>query len=345
MSVGTYDTAVLSRVIQSLFRPGAELLDLFFPNEQTEENSEEIHFDVDESKPRIAPFVSPLRAGVVMTEDGFRTDSFKPAYVKPKHILDPSRPLKRTIGEPITGNMSPQQRRDAHIRKLLMLHLGMLTVRENVMASEELRTGKVTVSGEGYPTKVVDFGRHADLTVALLTTARWGETGVDPLTDLETWLELVQDKSGAIASTVVMDTKAWKLAKVSPKIEKLLNQRRGTNIRGETGPVVPNQKQKLRSVLETADLEIFVYNDIYVDEAGVVQKILPDHTVIMGSRDSVEGVRAYGTVQDEKAGYRAERIFSKSWLEEDPAVRYVLSQSAPLVVPYRPNATFCATVR
>lgn len=31
-------------------------------------------------------------------------------------------------------------------------------------------------------------------------------------------------------------------------------------------------------------------------------------------------------------------------VEEDPSVRWLLLQSAPLVVPYRPNATFCATI-
>ena len=36
--------------------------------------------------------------------------------------------------------------------------------------------------------------------------------------------------------------------------------------------------------------------------------------------------------------------FSKSWVEEDPAVRYLMLQSAPLVVPYRVNASLCAKV-
>jgi len=51
-----FDTAVLNRVVQDITRPSSFLLDAFFPQIQTEE-SEEIHFDVDDSKPRIAPFV------------------------------------------------------------------------------------------------------------------------------------------------------------------------------------------------------------------------------------------------------------------------------------------------
>ena len=67
------------------------------------------------------------------------------------------------------------------------------------MASEVLRTGKETVTGEGYPTVVVNFSRDAALTVALLSTARWGETGVVPLDDLESWIDLSVSKSSAAA--------------------------------------------------------------------------------------------------------------------------------------------------
>jgi hypothetical protein len=37
--------------------------------------------------------------------------------------------------------------------------------------------------------------------------------------------------------------------------------------------------------------------------------------------------------------------FVKSWEVEDPSRRILLMQSAPLIVPYRPDATFAATVR
>jgi hypothetical protein len=36
--------------------------------------------------------------------------------------------------------------------------------------------------------------------------------------------------------------------------------------------------------------------------------------------------------------------FVKSWTEEDPSVRFLMLQSAPLVFPTRPNASFKAKV-
>ena len=45
------------------------------------------------------------------------------------------------------------------------------------------------------------------------------------------------------------------------------------------------------------------------------------------------------------AGFQAVPFFAKTWNDEDPAVRYMLMQSAPLIVPYRVNASMCVTVR
>jgi hypothetical protein len=70
MSIDIFNTHVLSKVVEKLERPSSFLLDVFFGQEQTEE-SEEIHFDIDKSKPRLTPFVSPLVAGKVVDDEGF----------------------------------------------------------------------------------------------------------------------------------------------------------------------------------------------------------------------------------------------------------------------------------
>ena len=346
MSIDIFNTHVLSKVVERLDRPSSFLLDVFFGQEQTEE-SEEIHFDIDKSKPRLTPFVSPLVAGKVVDDEGFTTKSFKPAYAKDKRRFDPTRPFKRSIGEKIGGTLSPQQRLESNINRTLTKQLENLTRREEVMASEALRMGRVTVSGDNYPTVVIDFQRDPALTVALTGGNRWGETGVSTLDNLEDWVALIQEKSGAVGRTVVMDALAWRVFKSDPKVEKLLDIRRIADTTNLTlGPIAFGQGNELARYVGTiGDLDFWVYNDRYVDDNDVVQKLLPDYTVLVGSTGQLEGTRCYGAIQDEKAGYRAQRYFSKSWLEEDPAVRWLLLQSAPLIVPYRPNASFCATVR
>lgn len=89
--------------------------------------------------------------------------------------------------------------------------------------------------------------------------------------------------------------------------------------------------------VQTSDKE-----EIFFDVTD--SKLLPAKTVIMGAKDGLEGTRCYGAIHDEKANWTAHRYFTKSWVEEDPSVRWLLLQSAPLVVPYRPNASLCATI-
>lgn len=340
-----FSTHVLNRVVKHLDRPASFLLDTFFPSIQTED-SEEIHFDIDKSKPRLVPFVSPLVQGKVVDAEGFETRSFKPAYVKDKRRFDPNAPLKRLIGETIGGSLKPMDRREAALNKALTNQVENLTRREEVMAAEALRTGKITVTGEDYPTQIIDFQRDGNLTQVLTGAGRWGESGVNPLNDIEDWAGLVQMKSGAAARKVIMDPLAWRVFKSNDKVEKLLDLRRGTSNTLDVDIYARGQgNDKARYAGSIGDFDFWVYNDSYVDDDGQPQNMLPPYTVLIASQGMLEGTRCYGVIQDEKANYRASRYFTKSWLEEDPAVRWLLMQSAPLIVPYRPNATFCATVR
>jgi len=334
-----FTTAVLNKVVSELPSPQPFILNSFFRALQTE-TSEEIHFDVDSGRRRLAPFVSPIVAGKVVQSKGYVTKSFKPAYVKDKRVFDSSRPFKRAIGERIGGELSPAQRLQLMLVTDLEDQIGMLTRRMEVMACEALRTGKIVVKGDEYPETLVDFQRDGALTVKLNGAARWGEQGVSPLASVQEWSMTVTEKSGSTANVVIMDPKAYALFAADSAVKDLLDRFRGKDA---LNPTVIGEGG--RYVGSTGDLDIYVYVGWYEDaDTGVVTKYLPDNTVIVTGPD-LDGVRAYGAVRDEEAGFQALPYFSKSWLEKDPAVRYLLMQSAPLTVPYRTNASLGATVR
>ncbi len=339
-----YTTQDLRKVLEQLERPRSFLLDVFFP-EVIESDSERIEFHHIKGKRRITPFVHPTRAGKVVDNNGFEVKTFNPAYAKDKRRWDPNAPLRRIAGEKLGGELSPQQRLDALVAQAMDDQLAMLTMREEVMAAEALRTGRVTVSGEGYDSVVVDFGRAAGLSVTLTGNDLWSATHADsnPLGDLEDGATLVQSNDGGVANKVVMDPKAWAAMRIRlaarGELVQLLDYSRGSTSSVELGPLA----DKVRYIGRLGTFELWVYNDTYIDDAGVEQKLLPDGTVIMGS-GALEGARCYGAIQDPKAGYKATRFFTKTWVEEDPAVQWMLMQSAPLVVPFRPNGSLRFTV-
>lgn len=334
-----FTTGVLRRVVRELPPPDHFFLNSFFTMEQLE-STEEIHFDIETGRRRIAPFVSPVVAGKVVKQNGYQTKTFKPAYVKDKRVFTPQGALKRAIGERLGGELSPAQRLQIKLATELSDQISMLGRRLELMSVEAVRRGKVIVKGDQYPEVEVDFGRAANLTKVLTGGVRWGEAGVEPLDDLDKWAMEVSLASGAAANTVVMDHKAWQLFSTSSKVEKQLDRIRG---RDQLQSTVGGHGAKYMG--NTGVYDIWVYTDWYEDpDTGNVTPYLPDYTVIMTGPD-LEGTRCFGAIQDEKAGFEAMQFFPKSWLEEDPAVRYLLMQSAPLMVPYRINASLCSTVR
>jgi hypothetical protein len=337
-----YSNDVLTGVINNLNNEGqTPLLDAFF-REVVTSQEENISFDVEAEVMGLAPFVSPVVGGEVMREVGFTTNTIKPAYVKPKRAFDSNRPFQRTIGEPFGGNLSPQQRLD----KLVNQHLGYdrlsIDRRLEWMAAQALLTGTVTIAGRAYPTKLVDFGRTNTLTKALVGAARWGQVGVKILDLLQTWSDEVLAASGSAPKNVILDTAAWVLFRNDIDVKDRLALQRRANVE----PSLNQDASLLRAGLEyKGEIDgffIWVYSGTYKDSSGVKQKYLPANTCLMVG--DVVGKRHFGAIRDERAGFQAVPYFAKSWVEEDPPVRLVMTQSAPLVVPYRPNASLAVTV-
>jgi hypothetical protein len=335
-----FSTDVLTAVLQSLLGNPQFLLDRFFGITQAE-SSEQIHFDVIQGKRRISPFVSPLVEGQVVASQGFVTNTFTPAYVKDKRVFDMNRPLKRMAGEQIGGVMSPADRLRALIAFDMQDQLNMFRRRLEVMCGEVLTTGKSTITGDKYPTQVVDFLRSATHTI--VANPLWSAATPPILNNLQDWAQVCLEDTGVFPSDVIMTVDVWKTFRADAGVTNVLNVfRRYTDL-----PSVMPMAQVTEGGVQMGQLEgfnIWVYSGWYVDPStGNEVPILPAGTVIMCS-PALEGVQAFGAIRDEEIGLQSVPYYVKSWIQPDPAVRYVMLQSAPIMVPFRPNASFMAKV-
>lgn len=330
------DTVTLLAVISRLVGYDTFLLNLMFPNVVTFD-TESIAFDEIFQDHTLAPFVSPLVAGKANTMQGGVAKSFKPAYVKPKDALNPGRVLKRRPGEAYGGSLSAAQRRDAIVVDILDSQRQRIINRMEWMAAQLLRTGKIIVKGENYPEAEVDFGRAANHTVTLTSTARWGESAENPKQDLDVWM----DRLDAPCTHIVMGNGAFSKFVKNPEIKELIETRRGSDTQLELAPAV--MKATFRGRLGGGGPEIWTYSGWYVDEAGAKKKYIEDNQVVLMSQGAT-GVRAHGAILDKQAGYQALEFFPKVWDENDPSVEYCMTQSAPLPVLPLINSTLCANV-
>lgn len=363
-----YSTHYLSGVVNSLITPSLFLLDRFFPN-QVQAEAETIHFDVIDKTRRLAPFVSPMVAGKIMQEKGYSTLSFQPAYIKVKTPLEPSTRLKRIPGESIglpadpaqaqMSKLSPLQKQQYRLNTILMDQFDTITRRLEWMAAQALLSGTVTVSGEQYQTSHLDFGRHPDHTKSLPDYRQWGELdsqgrmtpkpGINPLRDLDEWRTMSLQRVGATLADVVMTPDVFSVFKECPAIESRLLRVQGENPTTlQTGSPTAEGGTLMG---EVDGYRIWVYTSWFIDEDGVEQPMLPPGTVILTSPE-LAGTRAFGAIMDMEAHTMGIApgtpipvpIFAKSWTEDDPSARWIMSQCAPLVVPTRVNASVSAQV-
>lgn len=346
-----YSTEFLLGAYGVVDSPNPFLLSAFFAPMQVFD-TEKVAFDVVDRARRLAPFVSPMVEGKAMRQQGYQTRDFAPAYVKPKSVVMPNRPLKRMPGERLLGAMNPGERYLRVIQELLAEQENQITRREEWMAAQILQTGGVIIEGEDYSPVTLSYGRNSNQTIQLVGAAAWGQDGVSAMANLRAWNQLVMQSSGFNARIVVMEPAAESLFIEDTEVKEILDNRVNTPINGDfrigniqlAGVLTGAVGEEVKYLGDIGEFKVFVYQQTYVDDAGNVQQMLAPGTVIMGSPTGFQGTRTYGAIQDAEAGFRALARFPKMWRKEDPSVTNLMTQSAPLPVAGWPNASLAANV-
>lgn len=338
-----YSTIGMMEALQSLRGAPRFLQDTFFPYVQISDTAE-IAFDTIEDELRLAPYVSPLAPGKPMKQRGYQTDKLAPAYVKPFFALDPTAPLRRVAGEEFGGKLSPLQREAIILSQGLEDQRDMVTRRVEVMCADIIKTGKIVISGEDYATVEVDFGRNPNQTVELEDGAQWGETGVSAYDDIEEWASRVGIATGGAVTDVVIGKGAWKLLKKDESFQASLDREHGQD--GDVKLAAANGQPGTALYRGTdGTFRYWGYNDQYKNDAGTLVQLFDDYSVSMIASGAAVGTQGYGAIIDPNVGYQSGKYVPKSWLENNPGRRFLMTQSAPLPFFGRINATLHARVR
>ena len=345
MTFDVNSTAMLLGAFGVLDRAKPVLLNMFFPMEQVFE-TEEVYFDKVQRARRLAPLVYPTVAGKADRSRGYKTGSYKPGYLKPKHIIEPNKALKRRAGERLLGEMTPMQRFELAMLDNFLIEDDEITRMEEWMAAQLLLTGAMTLSSPDHPTMVIDIDRPSTHTVALTGSLRWGQAGVDPLQNLRSWAKIVQQDSGFHPSTVVLDPLAADLLLSSASVTKVMNTYRQTsgNVDLQGATAFGGLGEEVKYLGNIAQFDIYQYQQLYADNTGTVQQFMPNNSVIMGNPKGCQGTRTYGAIRDFDASLKALPRFPKVWRENDPSASFTMMQSAPLPLLGWSEATFAATV-
>ena len=345
ITVNLYDTDALLGLYREVPAPSAYFRDLAF-NQVITFEEEYIDFQKIKEGRKLAPLVVPTVQGRAVYSEASSVTRLKPAYVKPKDAVNPARVIRRRPSESLfsPNSLSPQARYNAIIGDILRVHRETIDRREEWMAARALIDGKLTLSGVDYPTRVVDFGRAANHTVVLGVGARWGDAGVKPMTDIQTWIDRVRRADfGGPVNRLTVGSSVLPILLADADVQKQLDtQLRGSSADLNTGLRSGEYVEYIGKL--GPNLELWVNSDFYEDpDTGTATPYLDPKSVLL-TGPNVMGVRCFGAILDEKAGFNAMAVFPKMWSQQDPSATYVMTQSAPLTVPVNPNNSLTAQV-
>jgi hypothetical protein len=339
MSIDAYKTRDMLKVLEQTHEPGDFLLSTFV-SEVEVHDTDTVDIDIVRHGKKMAPFVSPVREGMIVTHQGFETRTIKIPYTKMKSPITAQHALSRRPGMTVYNGQTAKSMADEIAGKKITELDQMIFRLEEKMAAEALQTGKVVVSGEGIGYEI-DFGMKATHLPTLLTTAIWDESTAEIQSDLKGWADLVYRDSGLNATDCIMGATAASTFLNSSDIGTALDRRRI-----DRGEILVERLPKgviYYGFDRESGLNIWGYNEQWYDEANAVMKpLIDDKKVVVLSR-GMRFTRHYGAIQNVEVDFMGPR-YPSSWVTKDPSALWVMLESAPLLALHQPDAVVCATV-
>lgn len=342
--MGLFTTRQLLGYTEEKVKFQAFFLNMFF-NRTVNFSTEEVMLDKITGKTPIALYVSPVVEGKVLRNRGGETRTLKPGYVKPKHEFNYQQAVERLPGE------NPAQLNDPAYRRLRILTDNLKQEEFAIVQVEEMQAvnavlyGKYSMTGDQFETVEVDFGRSAANNITQVTgVSAWSEQDpetYDPTSDIDTYC----DQASGVVNVAVMTGDVWKMLNGFKLFREKLDTRRGSASELETATKDLGGVVSFKGFF--GDLAMYVVKTSWVDESGIMQRYVPDGTLVLGPT-SAGGIRCYGAIQDAQAlgeGIVASSRYPKNWMTTgDPSREFTMTQSAPLMVLPDPDEFVVVTV-
>jgi hypothetical protein len=333
-----YETRTMMQAINLMLPVKTFFRDTFFPNVQTFV-TEKVDVDFKKGKRAMAPFVARRRGGITVDRVGFKTDTYTTPYIAPQRLLTIDDLANRLMGEDIYSTRTPEQRAQELLAQDLVELEQMIVRREEWMCRQLLLEGTVTIKGwvdkigQDYVEDTIDFNfTNKD---AFTSTEVWADNNAagKKYSDLkEIRLEIIK-KSGVNPDVVVMANDVVELFLNDDSIQKLFDIRNFSF--GQMQPRVMMDGVTYIGTLASLGLEIYTYDEWFIDDDGVEKPMMPDNYLIMGRTGL--GSRLYGAVtQLEDDGqfhtYEGTRI-PKVWNDTNNDMKMIRVASRPLPKP------------
>ena len=341
-----YSTRAQLAAIDLMPREYSVLYDFFGHDAGTVEDDKAI-YDYRKGSRKMAPTVHPGTGGVLMERDGYETREIGFCCIAPERIIEDQNLKGRMFGERVLGAMTPQERERKILARDLTEMRKAIQRRREWMVRQVLLTGKLSIftytnEGRGVnPTMIADYG----FTNFYTPDTQWDQAGAKIDDDMKEIFDLVYDGLGTVDKIVM----ASNVASAVLHNEAFMKQYDRRN--EEAGKI--NTKYRgsgLRFIGTNADgVELYSLSGTFVDDDGLVKKLIPDGKLIAGSDDLLNIFHGPVT-QVEETGSNAQH---KTYIKKEVPLRYGSIDgnsiknrltSCPTVVPRNVDGWAVATV-
>lgn len=323
-----YETRTMLQAIEQSIPAHSFLKDTFFPQVETVP-SEIVEVDYKKGKREMAPYVSPRIGGKILKRQGFTTKNYKVPKIAPQRLLTIDNISNRALGENVYSPRTPDERAaDLLVTDLDELDQAILR-REEWACREVLLNGKIVMKGEGVEQEVdYNFTNKAILS----GTSLWTDPTSDPLATLKKYRREIIQKTGQAPDVVVMSSDSVDAFLANKKVQDMFDKRHITV--GEIVPAIQSPAVTFIGKINMLGLEIYSYDEWFVDDEGIEKPIMPEGHVLVASTGMNKII--YGAVTQVEKGshvtYEATRV-PKVWTDEDNDVTKVRVSARPLPIP------------
>jgi len=273
--------------------------DTFFPDYMTFP-TKHVTMDFYKNKQRIAPFVAEGSRPINIRRDGYKTEIYTPPFINLSKPYDVDLLQTRLPGEYVfDSGITPEDRALVLMQNDYNELDDMVVRKEEVMASELMQTGKLTITGyiddtaTTVRTDTIDFG--FDNEINLTGAAQWNQANAQPYDNIEDAVNLVR-QGGYNPEIVILGENAARRVTQNERILNLLDIRHAYF--GELNPQLNIQNGNGYAYLgRLAGLGVDLYQYLawYYDEVtGELKPYVAPDKVIVGAR--AMGEMLYGAI-------------------------------------------------
>lgn len=302
--------------------------------------SKTVDVDFRKGGRQIAPFVAKNVGGINMERKGFETKNYEPPKIAPQRVLSPEVLEPRLPGETVHSNQSPEERQDYFLEQDSQEMEDSISRREELMCSELLTNGKVTVKGyidndlSNFREDEVDYQFNNKVT--LTGTDAWNGSDPSKYKDLEKGVETVL-KAGYNPEMAIIGQDAWSDLLKDKVFKDLLDNRRM-----EMGMINPEFRTmeghgvKYLGFISDLGLDFYTYYSWYMDYDGNVKPYFPSDHISIAPKGVGEMLYAAVTQLEEDKRYhtyegtRVPKIFANT---NNDAMTFRMT-SKPLPAPF-----------